>query len=40
MSILAAIGFMILGSVITLGALAVVVSLLIQPDNRNIYRRT
>jgi hypothetical protein len=32
-----AIGFMILGSVITVGVLAVVVWFLIQPDKRNLY---
>jgi hypothetical protein len=34
---LEAIGFMILGSVITVGLLAVVVWFLIQPDKRNLY---
>jgi hypothetical protein len=37
MPMLEAIGFMILGSVITVGLLAVVVWFLIQPDKRNLY---
>jgi len=37
MPMLEAIGFMILGSVITVGALALAVWFLIQPDKRNLY---
>jgi hypothetical protein len=37
MPMLEAIGFMILGSVITVGALALVVWFLIQPDKTNLY---